>query len=90
MQDGRDYKITNRYARTSVTPYCDKFDQFWIDSNNTGVLIYEGGKWAEILPSKKPLPKTKEGIALLIEMYHNQNDGLPFKTPVDEFLSQYE
>ncbi len=71
--------------------FVEEYDQFWMIGNNgDGVLVYERGKFAEILPDKKPLPTTKEGISGLIELYHDQNDGLPFKTPIDEFLRDYE
>lgn len=52
--------------------------------------IYIEGRWAEVIPSKKKLPTTKQGIGELINRYHNQNEGLPFKTPIDEFLNNYE
>jgi len=60
------------------------------DQLTNGNTIYRNGKWAEIIPDTKKLPNDKKGIGELIDLYHDQNDGLPFKTPVDEFLNDYE
>ena len=44
--------------------------KYYIDEDNLtdgyGGSVYCQGKWAEIIPSKKKLPKTKEDIAMLL------------------------
>lgn len=66
-------------------------DRLWYyDKYGNAVSVYESGKFAEIIPEKKKLPNDRKGISELIELYHYQNDGLPFKTPIDEFLQDYE
>lgn len=60
-----------------------------------GIYIFSGTESFKlykprIIPEKKKLPNDKDGIGELIKLYHDQNDGLPFKTPIDEFLENYE
>lgn len=58
--------------------------------NNVWELIYKQGQWATIIPDKKPLPKTKDEFYKMIKTYFDCNDGLPFPTPIEEFLDEYE
>ena len=59
-------------------------------TNGAGFTIYSHGKWAEIIPDKKTLPKTKEELAELLRKF--QDDSLlPFPTlDVEQFLQDYE
>jgi hypothetical protein len=68
----------------------DKICYTTTDGNGDGIWLFKDGKFAEIIPDKKPLPKTKKGIGELIKLYYDQNFPLPFITPVDEFLKDYE
>jgi hypothetical protein len=51
---------------------------------NLGMFLYQQGVWAEIVPEKKKLPKTKDELSDLIKAYWIS----PFVW--DEFLKDYE
>ena len=75
------YESTFKYDASRNGCYDLEDDEFWCG----GMIIYHKGKWAEILPEKKRLPKTKEEYEEFIEewrRYPNHN--------VREFVNQYE
>jgi len=53
-----------------------------------GMTLYIQGKFAEIIPSKKPLPKTKEEMLDFLRnfeyLYHKDN------SKIEDFLNDYE
>lgn len=56
-----------------------------------GGCIYCNGKWAEIVPSKKKLPKTKEDIKDFLNMFSERYwDDKPVASAMEKFLDQYE
>lgn len=66
-------------------PYDPSVDRFWMkNTENIWVCVYDAGKFAEILPSKKKLPKTKEEFKdfLMDWRLSGHND--------EKFLNQYE
>lgn len=63
-------------------------DQMWYTGNTMGVLVYEQGKFADIVPGKKKLPKTKEEFKVFLKEYSNQNVSLGVQ--LLHFLSDYE
>jgi hypothetical protein len=83
-------KIDNTVVTTFDEYEYDYDSMFYRDGDHGLVTVYKQGQFVEIIPDKKSLPKDRKGIGLLIELYHGQNDGLPFKTPIDEFLNEYE
>jgi hypothetical protein len=48
-------------------------------------FLYYNGKFAEIIPDKKKLPKTKEEFIIMIDQAWQCKKG----TTIDEFLNQY-
>jgi len=57
--------------------------------SSRGMFIYYKGKWAEIIPEKKALPKTKEefvGFLVSFETRYHNGTGLS----INEFLKEYE
>jgi len=61
---------------------------------NFSARLYSQGKWAEILPDKKKLPKTKEGYKDFskdcINFYFNHNADKGNPDWIEKFISQYE
>jgi len=79
--------------------YIQKVLQFWLYSFNedklwyeidsekhptTNLLIYDQGKFAEIIPDKKKLPKTREEFEIFLDEY------VYGEWNRDKFLDQYE
>lgn len=61
-------------------------DRFWMkNTENVWVCVYDAGKFAEILPSKKKLPKTKEELRQFFEEFADRDQG-----DFNFFLDQYE
>lgn len=59
---------------------------YYLEGNyNYAVRPYFDGKFAEIIPSKKKLPKTKEEFGAFLGAYCNRHTS-----SVDEFLNDYE
>ena len=54
-------------------------------ANGRHVILYDRGQWAEILPDKKKLPKTKEESMKFLGDYTNRHCST-----VQNFLDQYE
>ena len=54
-------------------------------ANGRHVILYDRGKWAEILPDKKKLPKTREEFMKFLGDYTNRHCST-----VQNFLDQYE
>ena len=50
-----------------------------------GMILYYSGKWAEIVPTKKPLPKTKEEFNAFLGAWNNRHTH-----STNEFLEDYE
>ena len=60
-------------------------DELWYyDEQRDGTLIYSNGKWAEIIPAKKQLPKTKMEFFVFMDIWVND-----YRQTTDEFLDQY-
>lgn len=61
-------------------------------TDGNGDAIYKNGKWAEILPDKKPLPQTRDEYGKMIKAYFDSNydTEMPFVTPIYEFLDDYD
>jgi hypothetical protein len=73
------------YDATEDTLNC--FDK----ENEVFEAIYEKGKWAEIDPAKKPLPKTKEELISFVNIICEEVfDDEPSKIFMDEHLNNYE
>jgi hypothetical protein len=51
---------------------------------NKGMALYSEGEWAEIVPDKKKLPKTKEELTVVISRFNTSDKSLT------EFLKDYE
>jgi|WetSurMetagenome_2_1015567.scaffolds.fasta_scaffold00103_72 hypothetical protein len=52
-------------------------------------LIYEKGKWAEILPSKKPVPKTRAEFIAFFDAWHRSSHAA-FVNGIERFLNDYD
>jgi hypothetical protein len=62
-------------------------DSLWYDdSHRYAIKIYESGKFAEIIPDKKKLPKTKEELRKIVISAMTAPDG----TNIEDFLYDYE
>jgi len=71
--------------------YYEDIDEMWYQNmNNIFMCVYKQSKFAEIIPDKKKLPKTREELKELLRQV--QDDSLlPFPTiDIDDFLDQYE
>lgn len=77
------------FTIAEFSQYTDCDSLWYKDEYGRIVKVYGQGEWATIVLEKKKLPNDRKGISELIGLYHDQNDGLPFKTPIDEFLSEY-
>jgi len=71
-----------RDALFSCTPKSE-----W-ENGSSNPPIYEKGKWAEILPSKKPLPKTKAEFSIFLSEFEEK--FMNNETVIKEFLEDYE
>jgi len=72
------------YNELNIFDYEIKNDQLWLQ----GMCLYNKGKWAEILPSKKPLPKTKEELNIMLNDFLTNLSGT--RNSVLKFLEDYE
>ena len=63
-------------------------DSFWVNDENGVLLLYRDGKFAEIVPQKKKLPKTKKELKELMcnWKYYVPNENVD----IDKFLDDYE
>ena len=55
-----------------------------VSAENQGVKVYEKGKWAEIVPDKKKLPKTKTEFREALGAY------ISGVRTLEEFIVDYE
>lgn len=58
-----------------------------VEGEGRGNAIYYQGKWAEIIPEKKKLPKTKEEFWMFLGVYTNT---IRNSSTIEEFLDDYE
>ena len=56
----------------------------YIDTDDRCMVVYSEGKFAEIIPDKKKLPKTKDEFENFLDAYN------PFEDSIKEFLNDYE
>ena len=87
----RTSKKRSSLANDHWVKYYFDTDEYWMAVGNTVVLVYNQGQFAEIIPDKKPLPKTKEEFTKFLDDFWNQ---IPEDTEVDglsinNFLDQY-
>jgi hypothetical protein len=63
-------------------------DDIWTENNDGATMscVYDKGMWAEIIPEKKKLPKTKEEFGVFIGDWQNR----PFQIDLYKFLDNYE
>jgi hypothetical protein len=61
-------------------------DQMWYSGLKWGILVYENGKFTEIVPEKKKLPKTKREFRDFLNDYGCNHK---YEEPMD-FLDDYE
>lgn len=77
----------------AVKPYVIEYDRYWMRADNGNyICVYANGKFAEIIPDKKPLPKTREEYKeFLDDFWHAlpEDDDMPGLVS-DDFLNQYE
>jgi len=74
--------VTNKCL---IGPYFSDSDDYWMClENDKGICVYKQGKFAEIIPDKKPLPKTKEEFEKFLDDY------AWVEPPPANFLDQYE
>ena len=52
--------------------------------SDNGVCVYQEGKWAEIIPDKKKLPKTREEFLKFLSEFSLSSGIVPM------FLKEYE
>ncbi len=86
----RDCKMLWQVGSTDVEQFKGYYkdgDYLIVEDVKNGVweLIYQQGKWATIIPDKKPLPKTKEEFMNFLGTYCNRHCK-----SVQEFLDDYE
>ena len=85
MQPGQRYKSAtskqeftfNKYGHTE---YSEKYDSLY----NNGMDIYSKGKFAEVIPDKKKLPKTREEYSEFLINYVLCSSG------AFDFLNEYD
>jgi hypothetical protein len=79
-----NYRITNK---RHTSPYVPQYDQYWmVNTRENGVLVYEAGKFEEVIPDKKPIPKTRDEFRNMVVNAMTAPDG----SDVSEFLDQYD
>lgn len=64
--------------------FCWTPEDEWVHREVSNPRIYEKGKWAEIIPDKKPLPKTRDEFRKFID------DWAASDKSFDDFLNEYE
>jgi hypothetical protein len=75
-------RCSSYIGRQSNNHFIYRADIDRLEMNGTG--IYEEGKWAEIIPDKKPIPKTKDDLyEFLVAFTNHHNDDY------QDFLDQY-
>lgn len=79
---GRD--ICTLSGEYKYVPEEDRLIGITVNSWHNAV-VYEQGKFAEIVPDKKPLPKTKEELRTFLNAFADRNQG-----DFEDFLSNYE
>ncbi len=69
--------------------FCWTPEDEWVHREVSNPRIYEKGKWAEIIPDKKPLPKTMDEFKDLLSRleYARHQDSY---MGIDNFLNEYE
>ena len=76
--DNQYYTVEKYYKYVGI-------DSLWyIDDNNGAIKVYGQGQFAEVIPDKKKLPKTKEELNEFLRTY------LLDEREDDEFLNDYE
>jgi len=77
---------TGRGIIKEYNVYEFKGDTLWYTDNyGSPMMVYRSGKFAEIIPEKKKLPKTKEEFNSFLGAYCNRHTS-----SVAEFLKDYE
>jgi len=86
LVEERDEKIIGGFKEYRYNEDC----MIYTDEAGLNMFVYDQGKFAEIIPDKKKLPKTREELKELLRQV--QDDSLlPFPTiDIDDFLDQYE
>lgn len=92
VAEKKGFKEEIRYHDAETNSTCIiKENDFWYDvvydglTDGWGGWVYYKGKWATIIPDKKPLPKTKGKLIELFLEYKTSNH-----TSLSDFLKDYE
>jgi len=108
--EGHLQKICVKYVGKEITGFDDRRigivnssyfnynpndDQFWMRADNDFyICVYSAGKWAEIIPDKKKLPRTKEELYKVLLNFHcaiaQVNINKVKGVCIDDFLKEYE
>jgi hypothetical protein len=78
--------VSGEYTVDRFWEYDDIKDRicYHTDVEGEGAWLYGNGKFAEIIPDKKKLPKTKKEFSKCFK------DWLVYSGSTDDFLNQYE
>ena len=88
LEHGDHRRVLNKY-----TTYDKDVDELVtlgsVDGHTCNVWLYRKGKWAEIIPEKKKLPKTKDELVKTLKEYFGAFN-IERHPNYEEFLDQYE
>ena len=68
-------------------------DQMWYEGTQFGILVYDKGKFADIVSDKKKLPKTKDELINIFLQWLNSPSDYPhtsWRDSLYEFFNKYE
>jgi hypothetical protein len=89
--DDYQYKAMQEQTVLRFYEYCPVSDKLFYIDDQRWILLYEKGKWAEIVNEKKKLPKTKKQLQQMFNDYDEWLHNNPRQfTPIWEFLGDYE
>jgi len=72
-------------------PYIKNGDSYWmVNKNDRGICVYKQGKFAEIIPDKRILPKAKIEFVPFLKDYNIELKNCDDEFTINKFLNQYE
>lgn len=98
-QGCRYRNLDGEVFRAVKDPYLFDEELQYVAMGDGDGLIFDGKRWAEILPDKKPLPKSrKEFIGMLTNWLNGDKNGFVFTNStrqqwpneINRFLDQYD
>jgi hypothetical protein len=88
-----DGYITGRLSNNHWQKYYPVDDSYFMTVNHGGFCVYKQGEWAEILPDKKALPKSREEFIFLLQdvlIEQPKGGSVRISEWANSYLDQYD